>query len=1007
MNLPYQQFNRDLKGAYPRITQNLRKAFVMGEQPTEELERWAGYFRYEDPTIQIPNSLTFPSINCFIPMKDRIVPRLGTPLIGQGYTNNWPCIGHMKKFTTMGGYEVELRVNQSDDTNLKDIIYVLFPSTGATGQILHGSVTGGPFTVNEKITGGTSGATGYMTSDASGKMLVYNVTGTFSTGETITGLSSAATAVVTSYNQISTSGPLNWFQITQNVNPLTRAVGKQGMRPRYYFDSWFDTNLNPAKSLNLPRAIATNGTTQVLNWTGGIAYIGVVVTNTSISTVGGVTWASQGFVDPTLGGSGNIIINGLSYAITGGWATDTLTLASTTGITTGNIAFSQIQTDSASIPLDMCRNNGKNYMFYGAWNSMKYFQSNGFNKDASQVISNVQAFQNDLVLGTSLYSGTNQHVYRITIDSVNPPINEQTFTPGGSGNLNDGLWQTAGYTGTAGATNIYSLVVIGDYALNSLGFAGAGYQLGEVVKGSISKAEGVIVKIDISGANATMGLRMLTTNTFDSTDTITGLSSATTGPVSANTFLATFEVIKNGVIQAIDMGFGAQTTNYFFGSQIPLSTTVDGLTFKFANVYGHQVGDTFTLKINQGGADTFQWQKDGAAPTAIHVAITGGIQTLELGVSFSFVNKTGHNLGGFWEITATQVVDKAWINFYYTIPVRAPGEGYIYQLPSNFWTMEPQEDVMYVNTKYGYWSYVQTILSANLQSEAVSLLPLKQASTSKVIFPYMITHFDNDLIYVTDNKTLDLIGRLALTQLPQIDTLSQPVQLDFDEATFEDGGMEYWNKMLWINSPHDNVMLVYDNKPKNKYWQPPQVIPGNGIPSIVGNVLITHSNIRNESFAMFSGTNGDNGDAYTVRARSPYNSYGSRWGWKNSNKSFVEGYISGLPPMNFTVYQEIGGCGGIQSHEIKPQTCILPDQAPLGSGNLGSHQNGSDIFTKDSHFYEIYPRFKPILKYRMVAMELSCKTTNHSYSWLTMGLNSVQGNMGTTDLLNKEVVSRQ
>lgn len=927
MNVPYGGAKK--KSQYPgKVDKKLLAAFAMKDMPAIEGGQypWIGYFRFKDKTQLPGNCLTFPSINCFIPFRDKIVPRKSSTLLGQPFTPNqsWPIIGHQKRFTTMGGFEVEIRVEKTNDANLKDVIKILYPN---------------PVT-----------------------------------------------------------GVLQWYQITENVNPNAAGVHE------YYFDSWFDTNLNPAKSLNLPRSVWVNGLNVIFTWSGGIAHITAINPGISLTTAPGTTWASLGFVDPSIdpSSSGKIVVNGVAYQATGGWATDTLLVTSTAGISINDVATSQIQADTydSTLAFDVCRQN-KNYMFYGSWKSRQLFMSNGFGHDSSALITTAQAVQNDLVVDPSPYTGTGSHVYRVTIDSVH--ISDQVFTPGGSGNLNDGTWITTGYTGPINVVNKYSIVIVGDYLLDVTIVTGGPYVLGETVQGSGSKAQGIIIKYSQVGAAATIGIKMITPETgFDITDTITGFSSGTTGTVTANSFLTSFEVIKNGIIFPVNMGFGTQDINYFFGSTIPQTGTIDGLTFKFVNTFGHAVGDTFTLTINGGVADTFQWQIDGAIPVATHVPITGSPQALSLGISITFVNQSGHTLGDYWEITVDQAVVKAWTNFYYTLPIRKPGEGYIYRLSENFWTMAPQEAEMYVNTQYGRWSYVETILSANQQSESVSLTPLKQSSMSKVIFPYMISDLDNDLIFVTTDKKLDLIGRKELVQLPQISSLSQPVQFDFDEATFLKGSMEYWNKTLWITSPQGGVMFCYDDHPENKYWQPPQVIPENGILSIVGNSLISHSNIRNQTFTLFNGTSGDTQEdlAFTVRARRPYDCKGQRWNSKNSTMSFVEGYITGAPPMELTVIQEINGCKGIFPHDIKPVVCIPPDRAPLGEGEFGSHQMGSDNSTPDAYFQEIYEQFNPILSYYFYALELSCRATNHSYEWLSFELNQVSSNTNNMPLKN-------
>ncbi len=930
MDLPY----KESKDQYPyRVTAKVRGAFSLGDQPSESLTRWQGYFRNTDPTILPANCLTFPSINCFIPNKDRIVPRLGTTLLGQPYTDgkSWPIIGHKKRFATMGGYEVEVRVTKSDDANLKDIIEVLYPNP-ATG-------------INQ------------------------------------------------------------WYQITENVNPLP--VGLH----RYYMDDWFDANLDPAKSLNLSRLIWVNGLARIFSWTGGIAPIVSIVSNTSISTTTGVSWTSLGFVDPAIdpSSSGNIIVNGVKYVINGGYATDTLLLSNTSGISVNDVALSEIQNDQSptapNVPFDVCRNN-KNYMFYGNWNSRKLYMSNNFSHDSTSEITNVQAVQNDLVVSDSPYTGTGSHVYRVTIDSISPAIDTDTQTFTGTGS-NVYYFDTSGYSGGTGL-NTYRISIISNLVVTFTGGVTPAFTQGEYIVGNTSGA--VLQVTDLSGAGA---IYTATISGIPITgETYTGQSSGTTSPnvvallYQNEAFFYKNDVQITGLPSMLPSG----------GIQLDVTgtfTLIDGLTFVFPTVGANNVGDYYDLTIQQdpGGPDTFQWQIDGALPGAnVNIPITASQtipQPLSDGLEISFISATGHALGDFWEITVNQAVTQAWIDFYYTLPVRKPFEGYIFTLASNFWAMAPQEEQMYVNTKYGYWSYITTQLSADLQSESVENTPLKQVSSSKVLFPYMMSYLEDYIIYVTTDKKLDILGRQKLLQLPQTRSLSQPVALDFQELSFEDGSMEYWDQRLWITSPKDNVMLCYDNQPTNKYWQPPQVIPENGILSIVENTLITHSNIRNQTFNLFTGTSGDVGSNYTVRARTPYLSMGNRWAFKNSNKSFIEGYVSGNPPMDMKVYLEIGGCGGIRPHRIEPIVCLIPDQAPLGEGNLGSHQNGSDTFTPNSHFYEIYPKYLPIMQYRFASLELECVATNHSYSWLSMGLNDVVSNRGNNDLINKEIISQQ
>lgn len=951
---------------------------------------WAGYFHFQDPTIQPFNTLTYPSVNCSMPRSDKVVPDKGKTLLGQAFDQNVGIIGNKEKFTTMGGEELEVRVFASEQ------------------YLEYSTLAGGPFDIGETVTGGSSGATAVVESRDTGKLIFSSVIGTFTVGETITGGTSGATAVVTVshttygdeiqilYTDTNQSGAFyntpHWYQITQNVNPLTPGAH------RYSFDQWFDTNLNPSASLNLPRLIWVNGLAQIFSWTGGIAPIVSFVLNTSITTTAGVTWASLGFVSPALGGSGNIIINGVAYAITGGWNTDTLTLASTTGITAGDLAFSQIETDATTMEFDFCRQI-KNYMFYGNWKSRKAPMSNAFNRPAIQDITNVQAVQNDLVVNqSSPYTGIVSSVYRVTIDSVNPNKDEQTFIPG-TGSLNDGQYVTSGYTVTDGLTHTYKVAMLADFTLVT-SIIGGVYDVGETVTqiqaATGQVASGTVVAV-IAGADYTYGLRMTSQQGFNIVDNVTGSNSTWVNPVVQALWKNWIQYSKDNVVVNINNGSGSIPITPL---NINSTTLSDGLTIQFANYQGHGVGDVFQLIMNQGGADTFQWQVDGGVPVATFIPITGGLQTLSNGVQIQFVSTTGHTKGDFWDIITFPAITEAWHNFYYSLPTRRPGEGYIITLPSNFWTMDVQEDKMYINTQFGEWSSITTELSSDLLSEKLTLEPLKQSGSLKVIDPWMTGHLEDDLMFVTLDKSLMSLGRKEFLQEPQDGYLSDPVKFDFLPCTFVGGSIKYIGKRLYISSPAQHITHCYDVA--QGYWQPPKIFSEVGILSIVANQLICHSNTRNQSFTMFT-NNSDNDMEYLVVMRTPYSSVGGRWKSKLSSNSFTEGYIEGAPELIHTVYAGVNGCGNIASHPVEPILCVVPDRAPLGEGPFGSHALGSDISTQGNYFNEIFTKYKPVLSYYFIALEITCTAKNHSYSILSLGMNGTYSPGGNNTLVNRDI----
>jgi len=89
-------------------------------------------------------------------------------------------------------------------------------------------------------------------------------------------------------------------------------------------------------------------------------------------------------------------------------------------------------------------------------------------------------------------------------------------------------------------------------------------------------------------------------------------------------------------------------TGVFTGSG--LDDVTEGGTFSGSttNVYVVTIDAT-------GTPDTFSWTKDGGTATT-GVAITGGAQTLDNGVTVTFAATTGHTLADLWTITATFAV---------------------------------------------------------------------------------------------------------------------------------------------------------------------------------------------------------------------------------------------------------------------------------------------------------------------------------------------------------------
>lgn len=945
---------------------------------------WNGYFNHMDKTLLPFSVLTSPSVNCTMPSWDKVVPDMGKTLLGQSFTENTGIIGHKQNFTNASGIQMETRVFASGNSNLKDVVEVFFDNR----RLVVWSVIIGTFQVGETVVGIISGANGTIVSIVGVTLTLEDITGVYIYGEAVRGSQSGATSTVNSV-------PISkWNQITESNNPLPRGAHE------YYFDEWFDTkelstipNSLPGKTIQ--RMVWTNGYQDpitkkglVYSWTGGIALI-TVLTGSTLTIDSSTTWRSLGFTEDRLGVA-YVIVNGTSYTVTAGLDTNTISVSTiTSGINIGDYAFSKIETDVSPVPFDVCKAY-HGYMYYGNWNQKKLFQSNGFNRDYNYLITFFQALDNDIQINmASPYTDENsQHLYNIVVKSVNPDITTQTLT--GSG-LNDAIFITSGYNLNDGLTHVHKVLFVGDYSIVSTG----GLIEGETITGASSDAKGIIIAEITVGSNMLYGVKLLTTQGFNPGETVQG--NQTAGPFILSSapgnviFQDWIQYTRDNVITDTTTDYGPHEKNPINIYPIALSNL---LSIQFTNLTGHTIGNTFELDIRRGGHDTFNWSKDGVIVGQNIPMTSTGFTPLSDGVEVSWIGVTGHAVGDFWNITAYPKVDRAFDNFYYNNN-RLVGEGYIYTLPSNFWTMDTQEEELYVNGTYGEWTVVKTTItsaSATTTSEVLSATPLKQSGSNKVLFPYLTGHMNNELVYVTTDKKLDMLSRVIAVEKPQVSYLSDAVKFDFDKSSFIGGRIKYHNKRLYISSPKEGITHCYDFF--RSYWQAPKTFPEVGVLSIIGGNLVCHSNTRNQSFTMFTSLNGDNGADYTVEIRTPYTAHGARWGSKFSNISFTEGYIEGAPQLIHTVYVEPNGCGGILPHTLEPNVCLAPDRSPFGEGSFGSHPFGSDTDNPGNYFKEVWKQYSPVIEWYFMSIGITCSTKSHTYSILSLAMNSMTAPSG-------------
>ncbi len=778
-----------------------------------------------------------------------------------------------------------------------------------------------------------------------------------------------------------------WYRINA-ITPSNPIVSKH----RYYWAEWFD----PALTIVQPELIFTYGGLQIANWSGGFAPI-TSLTATTITTNG--IWSAKGFIGAPEG-TDVVVINGFEYTVTGGFGTNTITVTSTAGMAINDIVFQniyfQIPTGTTGITFDVC-SSINNQVYYIDWNQRNVYIS----WDRNQVATVGFTIFNGVGLDDGLYGGTYSGTTDLTYQAVISSTNRIVFTPGGLGSSNNITFDTTGYTGTVGTLNKYDLTIIADATIFVASTSGV--NLGDSLTGSATMATGVVTGFYSFGSVDFIGVRMTSNASFSDTDTITTGSGVTvTGQnVDARSW---FQFSKNGTVQNIDAGAGALPFNILLAS---ITMLTDGLVANVGNIYGHAVGDTFTLYVS-GPYDTFQWRA-GTSVLSAPTTITGSAQALSNGVTIIFTSRINHTVGDSWTMTALPTVIRGWSNFSYTNPSRRAGQGFTLLLDSNGWTMKPQETRMLINSSSGHFYDVELRLSSDLLSETIKITRLKSEPQNKVLFPYLINYIKNQLVTISSDKTFDLLGRQKFLELQQSKTLSDAVRIDFETVDWQDADIIYYKRKIFFNVPRTtdagtgSCVFVYDDY--RKYWHPPQRFGRRiSLLSIIDNKLIGHSYERNESYELFTGLN--DLDLFPIETKivMPYDSSGNRYVEKSMDAIGFEGYILGNPEIKYTINAGVGGCEGQEKGTIAPQNtphglCLPNDKSSLGKSNLGFHGLGNDPVDVIPHFFYI-KQFDNMTYYQR-NIEISCTSLEQRWSIISLGTSQANSFINSESITDK------
>ena len=286
---------------------------------------------------------------------------------------------------------------------------------------------------------------------------------------------------------------------------------------------------------------------------------------------------------------------------------------------------------------------------------------------------------------------------------------------------------------------------------------------------------------------------------------------------------------------------------------------------------------------------------------------------------------------------------------------RTVGQAALFTLDNAPTAFVVQEQTMYISAGKSDW-YATKIELQNSGSafiENISVEKLKTAPQQAAKGKDLVANIKNSVVFISNEPTLDDLGRVENINTPQSNPLSDPIKPDFDSYDFTGGDIIYWKNQIYIAVPVEGLVLIYDLN--NSWWQPPQQMPIAKF-SIYNDTLLGHSKDTAETYTLFpDDTYSDKGNVINMQAVFAYRNFGERSLLKNFDEFYSEGYISPSTELTLTLQFDYESSTSEKEFTIKgTDTANLFGKSvdgglgslPLGQSTLGSSKESSNNLQK-------------------------------------------------------------
>jgi len=287
------------------------------------------------------------------------------------------------------------------------------------------------------------------------------------------------------------------------------------------------------------------------------------------------------------------------------------------------------------------------------------------------------------------------------------------------------------------------------------------------------------------------------------------------------------------------------------------------------------------------------------------------------------------------------------VNFNFSSP-RLPGEGATLTLDGAGVGFAVQEEDMYISAGKNQWYQSRFTLSDDNLNESLSIQRLNTGSQQAAISQAAIAKTKNSVVFMSNEPTLDSLGRVQNLVTPQTEPISDPIKPDFDNANLTNIQVKYFRNNVYVALPSESKLYIYNIE--KGFWEPPWILPIRRL-SIIQGELYMHSNSVAETYRLFDGLN-DNGNPIGAIAAFSYQNYKDRANLKGFDEFYSEGKISPNTKLILSVNYDFGGSETIAKKNIsgldKDILFGSTIDSSIGKNSLGKEPIGSTTDTQES-----------------------------------------------------------